>query len=189
MRVAANLTVFMKTAIFQHLNLSDMLPRLLFTLFCSLSLLTMAQAQQNLSSIEVKKLNGETIDILEYVQEQGKTTVLSFWATWCSPCKKELDAIADFYPEWQEDFNMELIAVSIDTRRAFAKIGPMVQSRGWDYLILTDENQQLMQALNVQAVPHTFIISPQGEILWQHSSYVPGDEYELEDQLKALAGE
>lgn len=157
----------------------------LFVAF-SLAIATSAFSQQQVPSITVKKLTGESVDFSEWVQEMGKPVIISFWATWCSPCKKELDAVADMYPDWQEEYGVELAAVSIDDRRAFAKIGPMVETRGWEYSIFTDENQALMQALNVQAVPHTFLIDNNGQIVWSHSSYVPGDEYELEDQLKKL---
>ena len=57
-----------------------------------------------LPSIELKKLSGESVNLQSY-GDNGKVTVISYWATWCSPCKRELDAIADVYPDWQEDYN------------------------------------------------------------------------------------
>ncbi|HMQ49890.1 MAG TPA: TlpA disulfide reductase family protein [Saprospiraceae bacterium] len=142
-------------------------------------------AQNAIPDTEVKTLDGQTINIREFA-ENGKITVLSFWATWCSPCKKELDAIADLYPEWQETYDMELVAITIDTRRELGKVRPMVESKGWEYTILSDENQQLMNALNFQTVPQTFLLDRQGNIVYAHSGYVPGDEYELEAKMKAI---
>jgi cytochrome c biogenesis protein CcmG/thiol:disulfide interchange protein DsbE len=106
--------------------------------------------QKTLPSVEVKTLNGKTINIQEFANNE-KITVLSFWATWCSPCKKELDAIADIYPDWQEEYDAELVAITIDTQRALAKVKPMVESKGWEYTILSDANQKLQQALNFEA--------------------------------------
>ena len=140
-----------------------------------------------LPSIEVKKLDGETVNIQSY-GENGKITVLSFWATWCSPCKRELDAIADVYPDWQEMYNMELIAITIDDARALAKVRPMIESKGWEYEILSDPKQALQQALNFQTIPQTFVVNLQGEIVYSHNGYKPGDEYDLEDVLKELSG-
>ena len=141
--------------------------------------------QKQLPSVDVKTLDGKTVNIQEFASN-GKITVLSFWATWCSPCKKELDAIAEVYPEWQEDYDMELVAVTIDTQRALAKVNPMVASKGWEYIILSDVNQNLKNALNFQTVPQTYLLDKNGNIVYVHSGYVPGDEYELEDKIKAL---
>ena len=88
--------------------------------------------QKALPSVEVKTLDGQTIDIQDYAKD-GKITVISFWATWCSPCKKELSAIAEVYEEWQEAYDMELVAITLDTQRALAKVKPMVEASGWTY--------------------------------------------------------
>ena len=160
-----------------------------FKLFAVLLLACFATAtfaQKSLPSVNIKTLDGQSVDIQDYAKN-GKITVLSFWATWCSPCKKELDAIADVYPDWVEEYDMELVAVTIDTRRALAKVGPMVQSKGWEYTILSDANKELQQALNFQTVPHTILLDQEGNIVYSHSGYVPGDEYELEDKIKKLA--
>ena len=143
-------------------------------------------AQDEMPSVEVKTLDGQTINIQDYAQN-GKITIISFWATWCSPCKKELDAIADMYEDWQEEYDVELLAITIDTQRALAKVPGMVESKGWEYTILSDSNQQLQQALNFQTVPQTFVLDATGAISYSHSGYLPGDEYELEDVLKELA--
>ena len=152
-------------------------------LFMSLAFSVFAQKQ--VPSVDVKTLDGKTINIQEFAQN-GKITVLSFWATWCSPCKKELDAIAEVYEDWQDEYDMELVAITIDTRRALAKVSPMVETKGWEYVVLSDVNQNLQNALNFQTVPQTYLLDQAGNIVYAHSGYVPGDEYELEDKIKAL---
>ncbi|MCI5083199.1 MAG: TlpA family protein disulfide reductase [Saprospiraceae bacterium] len=154
-------------------------------LFCLLLTVSL-QAQKEVPDVQVKTLEGETVNLKEYTSK-GKITVISLWATWCSPCKKELDAIADIYPDWVEDYDMELIAITIDTRRAMAKVKPMVQTKAWEYTILSDPNNQLRNALNFQAIPQTYLIDQNGNIVYSHNGYVPGDEYELEEQIKLLA--
>ena len=147
---------------------------------------SLAFAQKNIPSVEIKTLDGQSVDIQEYAQN-GKITVVSFWATWCSPCKKELDAIADLYEGWQEEYDMELVAITMDTQRALAKVKPMVESKGWPFIILSDANQVLRNSLNFQTIPQTFLLDKEGNIVYTHSGYVPGDEYELEEKIKALA--
>lgn len=138
-------------------------------------------------SIDVKTLDGKTGNIQDFVG-QGKITVVSFWATWCSPCKRELDAIADLYPEWQEEYNVEFLAITIDNARALAKVPAMVASKGWEYTVLSDAKQELQRALNFQTIPQTFLLNEAGEIIYSHNGYNPGDEFELEDKIKEAAG-
>lgn len=140
-----------------------------------------------LPAIDVKTMDGKSVNIQELVGK-GKITVISFWATWCSPCKRELDAIADIYPDWQKDLNVELLAVTIDDARGVAKVPAMVASKGWEYTVLSDSKQELQRALNFQTVPQTFLLNAAGEIIYTHSGYTSGDEYELEDEIKKLAG-
>jgi len=149
-----------------------------------LSVAAFAQ-MKNLPSAKIKTLDGQTIDAVE-LGKTGKITVISFWATWCSPCKKELDAIKDYYPEWQEKYNMELVAISVDDTRTAAKIPSMVKEKGWDYRILHDYNKEFQQTANVASVPHTLLLDAEGNIIYEHVGYAPGDELELEEKIKAI---
>ncbi|MDX1942233.1 MAG: TlpA disulfide reductase family protein [Saprospiraceae bacterium] len=153
------------------------------TTFSSFSLF----AQKVIPSVEVKTLDGQTVDI-QKITNSGKLVILSFWATWCKPCQLELDAMADLYEDWQEQYNVEIIAITIDTQRALPKVGPMVETKGWPYTILSDANQQLKNALNFQTIPQTFLVDATGNVIYAHSGYVPGDEYELEKKIKEAAG-
>ena len=86
-----------------------------------------AYAQKKLPNVSAKSLNGKVVNLLDtYGQEDDKLTVISFWATWCKPCQNELDAISYLYEDWQENYDVELVAITIDTRRNMAQVGPMV---------------------------------------------------------------
>lgn len=153
-----------------------------FIVLATLGVLSPAFAQKALPVLEVKTLDGKTINIQD-ITKDGKIVVLSFWATWCKPCQLELDALADLYETWQKEYNVSIVAVTIDTQRALAKVGPMVESKGWSYTILSDANQQLKNALNFQTIPQTFLLDASGNVVYEHSGYVPGDEYELEKKI------
>jgi len=144
-----------------------------------------SNAQSSLPSTQIKTLDGKRVTLQEVIQP-GIVTVISFWATWCAPCKKELDAISDLYPDWQKEFGIELIAISTDDARSSSKIKPMVEQKGWEYTVLNDQNQELQKALNFQAVPQTFLVDQAGKIVWSHAGYVPGDENILEAKIKEL---
>lgn len=143
-------------------------------------------AQKILPSVEIKTLEGQSVNIQEYA-ENGKITIISFWATWCKPCKKELDTIHEVYEDWVADYEVELVAITIDTRRDLGKVKPLIEEKGWEYTILSDSKGDLKNALNFQTVPQTFLLDQEGNIVYTHSGYKTGDEVELEDKIKELA--
>jgi len=155
--------------------------------FCLFAFATVISAQKSIPSVDIKTLDGKTVNIQKYTQS-GKITVLSFWATWCKPCQQELDAIAELYPDWQEKYGVQLVAVTIDTQRALSKVGPMVESKGWEYIILSDPNGAMPAALNFQSIPQTFLLDAKGNVIYEHTGYLPGNEYDLEEKIKAAAG-
>lgn len=140
----------------------------------------------SIPSVDLKTLDGKTVNIKDYISED-KVTVISFWATWCSPCKRELDAIMDVYPDWQDEYDVQLLAITIDDARSLAKVPALVETKGWEYTVLADVKRELQKSLNFQTVPQTFLIDKKGEIVYTHSGYSPGDEYELEDEIKKIA--
>ncbi|MFT7588896.1 MAG: cytochrome c biogenesis protein CcmG/thiol:disulfide interchange protein DsbE [Limisphaerales bacterium] len=146
----------------------------------------MVKGQDKLPSVELTSVSGEKVDLADY-GKNGKITVINFWATWCTPCKKELNNIADLYEDWQEDYDMEIVAVSIDDARNKAKVKAYVDGQSWDYDILLDVNAVLRQKLNFQSIPFTVILDKDGNIVGRHSGYVDGDEYILEEEIEELA--
>jgi thiol-disulfide isomerase/thioredoxin len=121
-------------------------------------------------------------------QWRGKVLVVNFWATWCAPCKRELNAIAEVYEDWQAKTGVKLLAISIDDSRSMNRVAPYVNGQGWEYEVYLDPNGDLKRAMNVQNVPHTFLLDGSGKVVWQHNVYNPGDENELYAKVKELTG-
>ena len=148
---------------------------------------TMSFAQnRTLPSVEVKTLDGGNINIQE-IENSGNPIVISFWATWCKPCKKELNNIAEVYEEWQDETGVKLIAISIDDTRSMSRVAPSVNASDWDYEVYLDPNGDLKRAMGVSTVPHTFLLNGTNKIVWQHKGYVDGDEDELLEQIEKTA--
>lgn len=147
-----------------------------------------ASAQKTVPNVNVKTLDGKTVNLKEYAAKSGKTIIIDFWATWCSPCKKELDAIADYYEEWQEKYHVELLAITIDNQRALPKVPGMVESKGWKYTIFAGNEEEMRNAFNFQTIPQTLVADKNGNIIFEHNGYVPGDEEELEKVVAKAAG-
>ncbi|MTG99450.1 MULTISPECIES: TlpA family protein disulfide reductase [Myroides] len=139
--------------------------------------------QSELPSISLKDLNGKEVNISELGKGENPV-IISFWATWCGPCLKELAAINDVYDEWQEETGVELIAISIDDAKSVKRVKPLVNGKGWDYQVLLDDNHNLKRAMNVANVPYTLVVY-KGKIVYKHTSYTPGVEKELFKQVKA----
>ncbi|MBH70262.1 MAG: alkyl hydroperoxide reductase [Flavobacteriales bacterium] len=151
-------------------------------LFISFS--TYSQSR-TLPSIKVGTLDGNSINIQE-IENDGNPIVINFWATWCKPCKKELNNISEIYEEWQDETNVKLVAISIDDSRSMSKVGPYINASDWEYDIFLDPNGELKRAMGVSTVPHTFLLNGKKEIVWQHRGYVDGDEDKLFSEIKKL---
>lgn len=141
---------------------------------------------QSLPSVQLKNLAGETVSTGDLAVE-GQPTLICFWATWCSPCKRELNNYAELYEDWQDETGVNIVAISIDDQRSIRRVAPYVNSVMWDYNVLLDPNKDFARAMQVVNVPHTFLVNGEGEIVWQHNNYADGDEEEVYEELLKLA--
>ena len=142
----------------------------------------------SLPEITLKNIDGKDVKLSDYGANQ-KITVISFWATWCKPCIKELKNMKILLEDWVEDYNMELVAISLDDSRNAAKVKPTANALNWDFDVLLDPNGELQRAMNVANPPVTFLVNQSGQIVYTHTGYVEGDEYDLEDHIKELVSD
>jgi len=146
---------------------------------------TITKARQ-LPAIDIKNVQGNPFNTSKITNE-GKPIIISFWATWCKPCIKELTTISDVYPDWQKETGVKLYAISIDDARSSSQVGPLANGKDWDYEVLLDQNGDFKRAMNVGLIPHTFVINGKGEIVWQHTSFSEGAELDLINIVRKVA--
>ena len=144
-----------------------------------------SDAVSGIPDVEIKTLD-EDIFKTSNIENDGKPIVISFWATWCKPCIKELKTIQKVYGTWQEETGVKLIAIAIDDPRTISQVKPFVETMGWEWDVYTDVNSDFKRAMNVVNVPHTFLLDGNRKIVSQHTSFAPGDELHLYEQIKEL---
>lgn len=158
-----------------------------FLFILSFALLGISAQAQIFPDVQIKTMEGEALNA-STIEHDGPV-VVSFWATWCSPCKKELDALNEYYLDLQDETNVKIIAVSIDDSRTVQQVVNTVNSQAWDYDVYLDTNSDLRRAMGVNNVPHTMVYNAEGELVYTSNKYAPGDEHHLMEVIREAAGE
>ena len=135
-----------------------------------------------LPNVKLQDINGNTVQTGS-ISNDGKPVIISFWATWCKPCLRELKAIHEVYPDWQDETGVKMIIVSIDQAQDANKVKPLVDGFGWEYEVLLDPNGDFKRAMNVENVPHVFVLDGSGKIVYNHTGYVDGSEEDIYEAL------
>ena len=124
----------------------------------------------------------------EYPELKGsELTIIDFWATWCQPCVRSIPLLSEMAREF-EGQGVNFIGVSIDGPRNQSKIKPFLQSMGVDYPVLRDIDSELMSDLGVTAVPTLLMYDSEGELLFLHEGFRPGDEDVIRSHIEDHLG-
>lgn len=167
---------------------------LTLSFFITFGIPTWAQEDEHSSSLVKQLPSVQLVDMEGNVVNTSEMgfdgpVIISFWATWCSPCKRELNTINDVYLDWQEETGVNLVAVSVDDQKTKNSVAVYANGKSWEYLVLMDTNGDFKRAMGVNNVPHTFILNKKGEVVYSHNNYAPGDEEIYYQKIKELAAE
>jgi thiol-disulfide isomerase/thioredoxin len=152
-------------------------------------LATFAVKAQGLPNTQIKDVSSGKKVNFDKAIEPGKVTVISFWATWCVPCKKEIKNISLKLADWKKEADFNYVTVSIDEARAEGLVRTYAISQGWNFPYFIDANSDLKRSLNFQSVPFTLIIDKTGKIVFRHIGYEEGGEAEVFAKVKELVKE
>lgn len=156
-----------------------------FFFFLVTCLSLVSYAQDTLPDMQLETIDGKHVN-LDDLSNNDQLIVVSLWATWCVPCKNELDAISEVYDDWVDETNVKLYAISVDDARTVKRVKPLVSGKGWEFDILLDTNSDLKRQLNAPTIPLTLLVK-NNKILYRHSGYTPGSEDELFEKIKEFS--
>ena len=129
----------------------------------------------------LRDINNQEVKLSDF---EGQVVLLSFWATWCSPCMVELPHVQRIYDTYKED-GFVVLAISADDARSSSKVKPMVMSKGWTFPVLLDKQTKVVTERNPgKTLPYAELLDHNHNLVWKHQGYNPGDEVELEEKVK-----
>lgn len=133
-----------------------------------------------------RDLSGKRFE-LRSALESGPA-VVTFWATWCKPCRKELPELQRLVEKYGEK-GFRVIGVNGDGPVDQAKIRPYVRALGYDFTVIPDPDGEIRRRLQVEVFPTTFLIDADGTIVHRQVGYRQGDEKAIEAEIRKLLAE
>lgn len=114
--------------------------------------------------------------------------VLSFWDTWCEPCKAELPQLEKVYGR-NKAKGLTLLGIAMDDATTVANVAPFVRRSGFSFPVLLDTSGTAANLYNPnKSAPYTVVIDQKGAIVHERAGYEPGEEVALEQKIVALLG-
>ena len=138
---------------------------------------------KTIPDLKIKLIDGTDTSIHELVK--NGPLLIDFWATWCVPCKKVMKHLNKFHQSYSEQ-NFKVLMINTDTPRSFGKVKSYIKSQNYIFNVGLDPNRVIAKKLNGLVMPTLILVDKGGEVIWRHQGYLPGDEKEIESQIKSL---
>jgi len=162
-------------------RLTNLILLLVFTLGTAGS----AHAGGKAPDFSLRDIDGRTVSLADF---RDKVIVISFWATWCTPCKAEMPHLQKMYDEYK-DQGFVVLSISVDEARNEPQVKSTIRAGGYDFPVLLDQDTAVVTLFNPRkSVPYSVVIGKDGNIHTTHEGYSPGDEVKLKAEVEALLG-
>jgi thiol-disulfide isomerase/thioredoxin len=155
--------------------------RTLIAALCTVAAVTSAHAMPEKGD-KAPQLLGTTLegDAVQVDQFRGKVLVVTFWASWCGPCMKELPMLESMQRVAGKE-HLQVVAVNIEDRDVFRKIARKLQA--FELSVVHDDRKRGSEAYGVHGIPHMVIVGRDGTILKVNRGY---NEESLDGILKEI---
>jgi len=153
--------------------------KLLFAIFFSVAILN----AQDKFELKLNSIANEELQLKE-LYTKGPLLV-SFWATWCQPCKAEIPHLNKLLKKYSEN-GFSIVGINQDSQKSVAKVKSFVSAQKIEYPIVLDTNNEIFNRFNGQVLPYSLLINTEGKIVFKHTGYNPGDEKLLEEEILKL---
>jgi peroxiredoxin len=140
---------------------------------------TPALTNKDAPPFELPSLDGRTISLADY--RGKKKLVVSFWASWCGPCRMEMPSLRAFYDRYHKNSNFEILAISIDERQRDAE--DFVNEQKLPFPVLLDLRSKVAEAYGVEGIPVLFVIDENGKVIYGHEGVDQLMEFQLAQHL------
>lgn len=115
-------------------------------------------------------LQGNKVSLSDY---QGKKVFLNFWATWCPPCKAEMPEIEKIY---QETKDSDLVILALEIGEPLDDVKSFIDDNNYNFKVLLDLDQSVATAYGISAIPTSFFIDEEGNIIGKRVGGMNYDE-------------
>ena len=140
----------------------------------------------SVSDFTLTNLEGKRVKLSSLT---GKVVLVSFWATWCAPCKQELPFLDTFAARYA-DKGLVVLAISTDGPKSASEVRRTLSSKGLKLPVLLDGEGEVSKRLNpASAMPYTLDLDRTGKKAADHEGFSPGDEVGIEARIVALLAE
>ncbi|HKK88814.1 MAG TPA: TlpA disulfide reductase family protein [Saprospiraceae bacterium] len=152
-------------------------------LFTIITLFFAAPSFGQLDQLEITDADGNQLMLDSYLDDDRNHLII-FWASWCSICRNELGRIESFYDSWLNEYNTEVIAISMDSQSGRASARQLFENNDYPYDLIFAPASDVRDALGISSQPHTYLVDQDMNVVFYKRGFSSGDENELDAEIR-----